>query len=319
MKVLAELGVSLLVSTYWDNLLLVISPASEIYGVKLARPKGVYYQDPFIRVACWDTVIDFVHHDLPKDEKVALNLKADAEIFAFKSVHYTGNVNTREVAGDFIASAGLSCVATLSAVYHLIPIWKPSWITRVVPEDRCHVNGIALDKKGELAYVTALGRGNARSSWRDDPLAGVLVDVTKQSVVASCLAMPHSPRLWNGDLWFCNSVAGTLVRCQPGVYRKEVVYNAGAYTRGLAFYDHYAFVGISRMRYSQNQWVDGGGRVGVAIVDLTSGREIEFIALKCSEIFDVQVLPYCNPLVAGIDSSVIEKILSVPDSIFDEV
>ena len=49
-----------------------------------------------------------------------------------------------------------SCLATTSLTHGFKPLWKPPFISRLAPEDRCHLNGLAV-VDNELRYVSALG------------------------------------------------------------------------------------------------------------------------------------------------------------------
>ena len=45
-----------------------------------------------------------------------------------------------------------SCLATTSETHSFKPLWKPPFISRLAPEDRCHLNGMAM-RDGKPAYV----------------------------------------------------------------------------------------------------------------------------------------------------------------------
>ncbi|NEO57270.1 MAG: DUF4915 domain-containing protein [Okeania sp. SIO3B5] len=45
------------------------------------------------------------------------------------------------------------CLATLSDRYSFTPLWKPPFISKVTPEERCHLNGLAI-VDGKPAYLT---------------------------------------------------------------------------------------------------------------------------------------------------------------------
>jgi uncharacterized protein (TIGR03032 family) len=120
--------------------------------------------------------------------------------------------------------------------------------------------------------------------------------------------MPHSPRAHRGRLWLLHSGAGQLVLVDPSSGKAETVTELPGYTRGLAMYDRFAFVGLSKIRETSTF----GGmpiaerrpelRCGVGVVDLGSGRlvgHLEFVT-GVEEIFDVQVLPGARcPALSG--------------------
>src|SRR5262249_54238296 len=125
------------------------------------------------------------------------------------------------------------------------------------------------------------------------------IDVASGQTVARGFAMPHSPRVHGGRVWMLHSGAGQLVLVDPASGRAETVAELPGYTRGLALHDHFAFVGLSKIRETSTF----GGmpiaerrpelKCGVGVVDLTSGRlaaHLEFLT-GVEEIFDVQVVP----------------------------
>ena len=70
-----------------------------------------------------------------------------------------------------------SCLCTLDRVHSFVPRWRPPFITALAPEDRCHLNGLALED-GRARYVTAASESDSYQGWRDDRAnGGVVIDV----------------------------------------------------------------------------------------------------------------------------------------------
>ena len=109
-------------------------------------------------------------------------------------------------------------------------------------------------------------------------------------------------------MWLLHSGAGQLVRIDPATGRAETVTELPGYTRGLALYARFAFVGLSKIRETSTF----GGmpialrrpelKCGVGVVDLGTGRlvaHLEFVT-GVEEIFDVQVIPGARcPVLSG--------------------
>ena len=75
------------------------------------------------------------------------------------------------------------------------PHWQPFFISELAAQDRCHLNGLALENE-QPRYVTALGAGDSQGSWRPTKFSGgVLMDVPTNQIILENLAMPHSPRI----------------------------------------------------------------------------------------------------------------------------
>ena len=87
-----------------------------------------------------------------------------------------------------------SCLATPSARQSFEPVWRPPFITALAPEDRCHMNGLAM-KDGVATHVSCVSRSDVAAGWRDRrSQGGVLIDVRTNEIALDGLSMPHSPR-----------------------------------------------------------------------------------------------------------------------------
>ena len=51
------------------------------------------------------------------------------------------------------------CLATISETHSFVPLWKPPFLSRLAAEDRCHLNGLALEH-GKVKYVTAISQSD---------------------------------------------------------------------------------------------------------------------------------------------------------------
>src|SRR5262249_54999615 len=65
-----------------------------------------------------------------------------------RSAHHTGDVQVHEMAwvGDelWFVNTLFSCLCTLHENYSFVPRWRPPFISALAPEDRCHLNGLAV-------------------------------------------------------------------------------------------------------------------------------------------------------------------------------
>ena len=66
-----------------------------------------------------------------------------------------------------------------------MPRWHPSFVSQIVPEDRCHLNGLAM-VNGRPRYVTALGETDTPGGWRANKSSGgVVIDVDSGAVLGA--------------------------------------------------------------------------------------------------------------------------------------
>jgi uncharacterized protein (TIGR03032 family) len=217
--------------------------------------------------------------------------------------HVTGDIAVHDLAfarGElWLVATAFSCLATLDAEHSFVPRWTPRFITRLAPEDRCHLNGLAV-VEDQIAYVTALGATDTAGGWRDRKAdGGVLIDVRTSTTVASGLSMPHSPRWHQGRLWLLESGRGSLCTVDLADGQVHTVAELPGFTRGLAFAGDYALVGLSQIRESSTFGDLPVTRrlkerqCGVWIVDITTGAISGFLRFEdlVQEIFDLGWLP----------------------------
>jgi uncharacterized protein (TIGR03032 family) len=301
---LSQLGVSLLVSTYQAGKVaavgvtdgeLTLSYHNFEHAIGLAvKPDGIAVA---ARAQVW-----FLQAARDLAARVEPLGRHDA-CFLTRSSHFTGEVQAHELAwaGDelWLVNTAFGCLCTLDGRHSFVPRWRPPFLTALAAEDRCHLNGLAM-VDGAPKYVTALAETDTPQGWRANKVhSGCLIDVASGQTVARGFAMPHSPRVHRGRVWMLHSGAGQLVWVDPASGRAETVTELPGYTRGLALFDRFAFVGLSKIRETSTF----GGmpiaerrselRCGVGVVDLTTGRlmaHLEFVT-GVEEIFDVQVVP----------------------------
>jgi hypothetical protein len=239
----------------------------------------------------------------------------------------TGDVDAHDVAigadgRPVFVNTLFSCVATTSESHSFRPLWQPPFISRLAPEDRCHLNGLALEA-GVPRYVTLVGKSDVADGWREQRAAGgLLMDISTNEVVLSGLSMPHSPRLFEGRVWLLNSGTGELGYADGN--RFEPVAFCPGFSRGLSFIGHYAVVGISEAR--ENRTFSGlpldaalaqrgaTARCGLLVIDTRTGDTVEWVRLEgvVRELFDVAVLPGVrNPAAIGFKTDEVTRVISI--------
>src|SRR5262245_27728696 len=196
-----------------------------------------------------------------------------------------------------------SCLATISDTASFRPLWRPKFVSALVPEDRCHLNGLAMDGL-RPAYVSAVRRSDVADGWRERRNdGGVVIDVASGEVVANGLSMPHSPRLYDGKLWVLNSGMGEFGTIDSASGTFTPVCFCPGYARGLAFIGRHAVIGLSRPRRNRTfeglalqqrlGEKDAAPRCGLLIVDIDKGTFVAWLRFEhtIDELYDVAVLP----------------------------
>jgi len=229
----------------------------------------------------------------------------------------------------WLVNTAFSCLCTLNNEHSFVPRWRPPFISSLSPQDRCHLNGLAMGD-GRPRYVTALGDTDAPQGWRENKArGGVLIDVDSGETITRGLSMPHSPRWHDGRLWLLESGDGSIGTVDLATGRYEAVARVDGFTRGLSFLGPYALIGISQVRESAifsgipiTERLDPDNRIcGVSLVDLRSGREVGFVRFEgaVQEIFAVQLLPHRFPEMLEISSVLLGNSYALPDESLPDV
>ena len=215
-----------------------------------------------------------------------------------------------------------NCLATTSPKDSFIPVWKPPFITKMTSEDRCHLNGLAMDK-GRPCYVTAAAQTDVLDGWRAHRAGGgVVIDVRTNEVVCDGLSMPHSPRLYAGKLWVLNSGTGELGTVNLQNRKFEALAFCPGFLRGLSFYGKYAFVGMSKPRNKHFEGLSLDQKLteaklaplcGIQVINIETGASSEWFNIDgaIGEVYDVAVLPGMRcPMSLGFASDDIKGFLT---------
>ncbi|PCK02248.1 MAG: TIGR03032 family protein [Alteromonadaceae bacterium] len=232
----------------------------------------------------------------PVDERV------DA-CFITRSSHYTGMINIHDIdwgeEGLWAVNSSFSCLCTLEPGYSFVPKWKPHFVSSLVPEDRCHLNGMGL-KDGKPAFVTTFSTFDQPGMWRQgEKFHGTLMDVEHNEILLQGLTMPHSPRWHRDRVYFCDSGLGLVSCYDPSSGSYETIAELQGFARGIDFYGSILFVGLSKVRagnvQSQAPLLKKYEKThsGIWLINLTDNSEIGYIKFtgNVDQIYDVAVVP----------------------------
>jgi uncharacterized protein (TIGR03032 family) len=243
----------------------------------------------------------------------------------------TGDLDIHDVAFDasgrpVFVNTLFSCIATASDGASFKPLWRPSFVSKLAPEDRCHLNGMAM-WEGTPMFVTAVSASDVADGWRDKRAdGGILIETSDNRRVLEGLSMPHSPRVYDRKLWLLNSGTGEFGFVDFDAQRFEPIAFCPGYARGLAFAEGCAIVGLSLPR--ENRTFQGlpldaalkarntEARCGLIVVDLTSGDTVAWIRLEgiVRELYDVAFLPGVrSPAAIGFKTDEILRIVTIDE------
>jgi uncharacterized protein (TIGR03032 family) len=276
-----------------------------------------------------------IRHSIQRFDNVVPPGQASADgydaVYAPHASWVTGDLDVHDVGfgadgRPLFVNTLFACLATVSDGASFRPVWKPDFISKLAAEDRCHLNGLAMEA-GKPLYVTAVSRSDVADGWRDRRGdGGTVIDVATGAIVAEGLSMPHSPRFHEGRLWLLNSGTGEFGHVDLASGKFEPVAFCPGYARGLAFIGNHAVIGLSLAR--ENRTFSGLAlddalaardvepRCGLAIVDLASGDMRHWLRIEgiVRELYDVAALPGVRrPSAIGFKTEEVNHVISIAD------
>ena len=303
--ILRELGGCLLVSTYQAGKLVILRPDANSINTHFRtfnRPMGMAADRQRLMLGSLMEIIEF--RNMPDVAKRLHDPPVHDAVYMARRGHITGHIDIHEMAWDadgsiWFVNTLFSCLCTLDTKSSFVPRWRPKFVSHYAPEDRCHLNGLAM-RNGIPRYVSALGETNTPGGWRANKRdGGLIIDVTTNRVIVRGLSMPHSPRWYDGRLWVLESGRGALCTIDPKSGAKVDVARVPGFCRGIDFIGPVAFIGLSQLRGTTPFTDipitdDNADRLsGVWCVHIGTGKTIAFLKFTggVQEIFAVQAVP----------------------------
>ncbi len=332
-ELLRQLGGCLLVSTYQAGKLVILrpdGPSINTHYRNFNRPMGMAADSERLALGTAIEIAEF--RNMPAVAKRLQDPPRHDAVYLARRVHISGAIDIHEMAWDkhgdlWFVNTLFSCLCTLDMRSSFVPRWRPGFVSHYAPEDRCHLNGLAM-RDGKPRYLTALGESNEPQGWRKNKRnGGILIDMATDKVIARGLSMPHSPRWYDNKLWVLESGRGKLVTIDPKTGTRTDVASVPGFARGLDFLGPVAFIGLSQLRET-NAFTDieitddnADRQSGVWGVHLETGKTIALLKFTGSvqEIFAVQALPgVLFPEIIS-DGELLAQSYALPDAALREV
>lgn len=258
------------------------------------------------------------------------DLEGHDAVYVPQAAWFTGDVFAHDVGvtpsgRPIFVNTLFSCIAAVDDRASFRPVWSPSFVTGLAPQDRCHLNGLAMDEAGMPRFATAAAETDTPRGWRENRVGrGVVIDIASGGIVCGGLTMPHSPRLHEGRLYVLNAGTGELGLVDAGAGRFHPLAFLPGFARGLALHGGHALVGLSLPR--QNAVFSGlplddrlkaeglQPQCALVVVELSSGRPVHWLRLGgvVRELYDVALLPKARrPMIVGMrDAGPLNQLIS---------
>lgn len=331
-EILKELGATIAYSTYQAGKLIMISSHSGASIIKYAknfkRPMGIAYDENKNKLALASrTYIDV----FSSSRKLALSYPPKPRkhdyLFLPQAKYYTSHLDTHEISWYqdelWVVNTLFSCLCTMSDDKNFVPKWKPEFVTELLPEDRCHLNGFALEN-GEPAYVTCFAKSNEKNGWRNMPYdSGMIIDIRTNEILLKGLSMPHSPVAVGGKIYFLQSATGQVMFYDLKTKVLTELNQFNTFVRGLEVVENYLFVGASKIREESTTFGNLPVKAedsfcGIIVLDKETGKQVSGLNYTdvVKEIFSLKILRgVISPAILTENDELYDKSITVGEDL----
>jgi uncharacterized protein (TIGR03032 family) len=148
-----QLGIALFVTTYQAGKLAIVRAEGDRINThfrSFQTPKGLALAGDRMALGTRFQVWEF-HKVRAAARKLPPVGRHDA-CFLPRSCHVTGNVQVHEMAWAddelWFVNTRFSCLCTLDRNHSFVARWRPPFVTALIPDDRCHLNGLGMVEGG---------------------------------------------------------------------------------------------------------------------------------------------------------------------------
>lgn len=255
-QILHELNCTIIISSYSAGKIILISSTDGKDLVQLPRSfdraMGFAVEGHKLAIATRKEMV-LLANDAGLAEHYPNQPNTYDALFVPRAVNYCGRLNLHDINwghdGTIIGvNTSFSCLSKFDTEFGFEPFWKPPFISQLASEDRCHLNGMALEDK-EIRYATAFSTDDTPEGWRDKLYtSGILMEYPSGEIILDGLAMPHTPRIFDGELYLLLSASGYLVKVNPKKKNYEILSDLNGFGRAMDVCGDYLFIGLSRIR-----------------------------------------------------------------------
>ncbi|MFC2117603.1 TIGR03032 family protein [Bacteroidota bacterium] len=297
-------NLSIVVSTYQAGKVIIISSLNgktlQLYAKNFSRPMGIAVKNDQLAIAS-KSKVDLFSNSYALAKHFPQKPNYYDALFVPQTSYSTGMADIHEIEwgneGLWAVNTSFSCLCQMDDEFSFIPKWKPDFISEIAPEDRCHLNGLAM-KDGKPAYVTLFDKTDTKNGWRNrNTETGMIIEIETNKIIAEKLPMPHSPLLHNDKLYFLLSATGEVMKMDINTKQIDQVAKLDNFVRGMDLYKDYLIISSSELRSSSKAFdnlsiENKNCSSGIYIIERESGELIGKLTFSdhIKEIFSVKAL-----------------------------
>lgn len=228
----------------------------------------------------------------------------------------------------FINATGLNKMVSLQT--NFTGELKTDYLPAFIPEGLTNcmqLNSVCRDANN-IFYSTCFSPVKSNfKPWKDEagPLnKGAIIRHLDDKVIVNELTCPHSVRIADNRLIYCNSGFGEVRSCNLDGSDETVIAILDGFTRGLIVHDDFFFVGLSKVQKGKNQYAPGlrpqSSKCGIATIDRHSGKTVNILEWdNGAQIFDIQLIPMTEGKSLHLPQSRDANLSEAPSRLFYEL
>ena len=131
-----------------------------------AKPMGIAADHNRLTIGGANTVWEY--RNMPAVAKKLEPAGKHDACYLPRRIHVTGDIDIHELAWDannelWAVNTRFCCLCTFDADHSFYPRWRPPFVSALAPEDRCHLNGLAMvDGRPKVRHRTGRNRHAGR-------------------------------------------------------------------------------------------------------------------------------------------------------------
>lgn len=297
--ILREEEISLFFTREYEHAAGCISFIEENFQISyfsLPHPSGIAIDDSQIYILSTRTPHLLYRFGIVRPSTGRLYFKPDLLkvlpgcLYGHEMLHRKGRLYINATGTNEILSLSDNLIDTLS------PQYKPAFIP--AGSGNCmQLNSITFDCDG-IGYSTCFSPVHSSfKPWKDSEGPngkGAIIRHKDDAILIENLTCPHSVRVVDSNLLYCNSGYGELRQANLDGTGEQVICRLPGFTRGLAFSTNYIFVGLSKIQPDKPKYAPGlkpGESIcGISVICKKTNNIISTLEWKNGfQIFDVQV------------------------------
>lgn len=289
-NVLDDLGINLVISREAEHFIHVFG-ADEDYKIPLYHPMGIAYDGDRLYLSSADKMNRIIEYEINENK---ITLKGVHMLAGNHYIHELEIVNGKL----HFNSTGTNTIRPYPLEGTLFSIFRPKFFeNQSHPKQTIWLNSLKYRNiSGNPVWYYTAFNSELYEKGKANLLGRGIVGMNDQ-IICRDLTVPHSVSIAFDKIWVCNSGFGSFGYVNNGSFKP--VCNVPGWTRGVAWYGDYCFVGYSKLYLPKaNQYAPeldaSNTKCGIIMLKMIGGNLFEKCRIEWDDgyqIFDIQAIP----------------------------